>query len=121
MRERLSASLRDVERVPAINVTRVIEGHAIGALKKQHGVAGKLVALYREAHAWVEECFQIVEVLFDVVGLKTLYGILGPGSHVFVDRLLDAAMIIPDKPRSAAEIQYTYSSDTQEVPNPVQR
>jgi hypothetical protein len=99
--------LRDVERVPAINVTRVIEGHAIGALKKQHGVAGKVVALYRDAHAAVEECFQSAEVLFDVVGLEALYGILGPGRYVFVDPLLDVAMIIPDKPRSADEIEDT--------------
>jgi hypothetical protein len=59
-------------------------------------------ALYRDAHAGVEECFQIAEVLFDVVGLEALYGILAPGRYVFVDPLLDVVMIIPDKPRSAA-------------------
>jgi hypothetical protein len=94
--------LQHVDRVLAVDVTWIIEGRAIGALKKQHGVAGKVVALYRDAHAGVEECFQIAEVLFDVVGLEALYGILAPGRYVFVDPLLDVVMIIPDKPRSAA-------------------
>ena len=52
-------------------------------------------------------------MLSDVVRLEARDGVLGPGCYMFVDRLLDSVMIIPDKTGSAGKTEDAESNNNE--------